>query len=245
MKRKTETERAGNNERWLLTYSDLITLLMIFFVVMYSISNINTGKYKQLSESLKTGSGAGQTIIGKDSNTPINQATSVIDLNNAAEQQKMEAVKKQLDEYLAKNGLKATVTTSIDDRGLVVSIEDTDFFDTGKADIKPASLKKLVSIGKILNQVVNYMRVEGHTDNVPIKNSEFASNWQLSAIRATNVTELLISNVGIAPAKISAVGYGEYRPIASNAIEVGRAKNRRVDIIIIDSKFNNLENNTK
>jgi chemotaxis protein MotB len=243
MKRKLE--KCGNNDRWLLTYSDLITLLMIFFVVMYSISNINTGKYKQLAESLKTGSGAGQTIIGKDSNTPINQQTSVIDLNNAAEQQKMEAVKKQLDEYLAKNGLKATVTTNIDDRGLVVSIEDTDFFDTGKANIKSASLKKLVSIGRILNQVVNYMRVEGHTDNIPIKNAEFTSNWQLSAIRATNVTELLISAVGIPPAKISAVGYGEYRPIASNSNAVGRAKNRRVDIIIIDSKFNNLENNAK
>lgn len=175
MKRKTETDRAGNKERWLLTYSDLITLLMIFFVVMYSISNINTGKYKQLSNSLKNDSGAGQTIIGKDSTTPVNQSTSVIDLNSAAaEQQKMEVVKKQLDEYLDKNGLKATVATSIDDRGLVVSIEDTDFFDTGKANIKPASLKKLVAIGKILNQVVNYMRVEGHTDNVPIKNNEFA-----------------------------------------------------------------------
>lgn len=243
MKRKKES--AGNNERWLLTYSDLITLLMIFFVVMYSISNINTGKYKQLSESLKTGMGGGKTIIGKDETTPINQQTSVIDLNNAAEQQKLEAVKKQLDEYLKKNGLKATVTTSIDDRGLVVSIEDTEFFDTGKADINPVSKIKLIAIGNILNQVVNYMRVEGHTDNVPIKNNEFSSNWQLSAIRATNVTELLISSVGIPPAKLSAVGYGEYRPIADNSTEVGRAKNRRVDIIIIDSKFNNLENNTK
>ena len=251
MKRKKQKE--VSTERWMLSYADFITLLMIFFIVMYSISSVNTGKYKQLADSFKTT--AGQTIIGKDSTTPINQQTSIINLNNTgaaatvaaadAEQKKLSALKKQLDLYLIKNGLKATVATGIDDRGLVVSIEDTEFFDVGKADIKLASSKKLIAIGKILNQVVNYMRVEGHTDNMPIKTNEFASNWQLSAIRATNVTELLISAVGISPEKIAAVEYAQYRPVASNATEVGRSKNRSINIIIVDSSLSKLENNTK
>lgn len=258
MKRKKPN--ATNTERWMLSYADFITLLMIFFIVMYSISSVNTGKYKQLADSFKTT--AGQTIIGKDTTTPINQQTSIIDLNNteaaatvaaaetaaaaaALEHNTLNALKKKLDAYLAENGLKNTVTTSIDDRGLVVSIEDTEFFDIGKAVIRPAASKRIIAIGKILKQVVNYMKVEGHTDNIPISNNEFSSNWQLSTGRAANVTELLISAVGIPPEKIAAVGYGQYRPVASNSTEVGRSKNRSIDIIVIDSKLTKLENNTK
>lgn len=258
MKRKKQN--TTNTERWMLSYADFITLLMIFFIVMYSISSVNTGKYKQLADSFKTA--AGQTIIGKDTTTPINQQTSIIDLNNtgaaatvaaaetaaaaaALEHNTLITLKKKLDAYLDKNGLKDTVTTTIDDRGLVVSIEDTEFFDIGKAAIRPEASKRIIAIGKILKQVVNYMKVEGHTDNIPISNNEFASNWQLSTGRAANVTELLISAVGIPPDKIAAVGYGQYRPVASNSTEVGRAKNRSIDIIVIDSSLTKLENNKK
>lgn len=250
-----------NTERWMLSYADFITLLMIFFIVMYSISSVNSGKYKQLSNSFKTT--AGQTIIGKDTTTPIDQQTSIIDLDNtgaaatvlaedaaqlaksaaAVEHNTLVALKKKVDSYLTKNGLKATVDTTIDERGLVVSIEDTEFFDIGKADIRPAASKRVIEIGKILKQVVSYMKVEGHTDNVPISNNEFSSNWELSTGRAANVTELLISAVGISPEKIAAVGYGQYRPVASNSTEVGRAKNRSIDIIVIDSTLSKLENN--
>ena len=139
--------------------------------------------------------------------------------------------------------MKDSVNTQIDERGLVVSLNDTLFFDSGRAEIKPESQKKIIEIGKILNQLGNYMRVEGHTDNVPISNGEFSSNWKLSCARAANVTEFFISNCGIQPQKLSAVGYGEYRPIADNSTEEGRAKNRRVDIIIVNSKFNKIENN--
>ncbi|WP_263486804.1 flagellar motor protein MotB [Clostridium estertheticum] len=247
MKRREEKE--PNHERWLLTYSDLITLLMIFFVVMYASSNVSTDKYKKLSQSLSAAfdSGGGKTIIGNDSAISISDpSTKVIDTptveSKTAEENQMEAIKKNVDKYLNQNGLSADVSTKIDERGLQVSLKSTLLFDIGKAEVKAESIKKLISIGKILNKVDNYVRIEGHTDSTPINNYEFSSNWQLSAIRATNVTEVLISQAGIYPKRISAVAYGENRPVADNTTEIGKAKNRTVDIIILSSKFSKTEN---
>lgn len=253
MKRRDEKE--PNHERWMLTYLDLITLLMIFFVVMYASSNADTSKYKQLAQSLNVAfaGGSGKTIMGDNSAISLDDtSTKVIDKliedskisqeNKTFEENKMESIKKNVDKYLKQNGLSAAVSTKIDERGLQVSLKSTLLFDSGKAEIKGESIKKLISIGKILNKVDNYVRIEGHTDSTPINNYEFSSNWQLSAFRATNVTELLISKAGIQPQKISAVAYGENRPIATNSTEVGKAKNRTVDIIILSSKFSKTEN---
>ena len=252
MKRKEEKE--PNHERWLLTYSDLITLLMIFFVVMYASSTVSTDKYKKLSQSLNVAfEGSGKTIIGSDSSSGILDASdSIVDKASDAdkiseeskvlEENKMEDIKKNVDKYLKQNGLSNSVSTKIDERGLQVSLNSTLLFDSGQAEVKADSVKKLISIGKILNKVDNYVRIEGHTDSTPIYNYEFKSNWQLSAIRATNVTELLISQAGIHPKRISAVAYGENRPVATNSTEIGKAKNRTVDIIILSSKFSKTEN---
>ncbi|MBU3145698.1 OmpA family protein [Clostridium sp. CF012] len=245
MKRKEEKE--PNHERWLLTYSDLITLLMIFFVIMYASSTVSTTKYKQLSESLNVAfEGGGKSIIGNESGISVTDpSTNVIDKttedNKSSEENQMEDIKKNVDKYLKENGLSSNVSTKIDERGLQVSLNSTLLFDIGKADVRAESIKKLISIGKILNQVDNYVRIEGHTDSTPISNNEFSSNWQLSAIRATNVTELLISKAGIYPKRISAVAYGENRPVANNTTEIGKAQNRTVDIIILSSKFSKAE----
>jgi len=248
MKRREEKE--PNHERWLLTYSDLITLLMIFFVVMYASSNSDTTKYKQLAQSLNAAfSGGGATIMGDSSAISVTvPSDKVIDTATdtaaakTAEENQMEAIKKNVDKYLKENGLSNSASTKIDERGLQVSLTSTLLFDSGKANVKAESIKKLISIGKILNKVDNYVRIEGHTDSTPINNYEFSSNWQLSAIRATNVTELLISQAGIYPKRISAVAYGENRPVATNTTEIGKAKNRTVDIIILSSKFSKTEN---
>ena len=254
MKRREEKE--PNHERWLLTYSDLITLLMIFFVVMYASSTVSTDKYRKLSQSLNVafeGNSGGKSFMGDETAISIDDSSNkIIDKliedskisqeNKTLEENKMESIKKNVDKYLKQNGLSAAVSTKIDERGLQVSLKSTLLFDIGKAEIKAESLKKLISIGKILNKVDNYVRIEGHTDSTPINNYEFSSNWQLSAFRATNVTELLISKAGIQPQKISAVAYGENRPIATNSTEIGKAKNRTVDIIILSSKFSKTEN---
>ncbi|ERI95522.1 putative chemotaxis protein MotB [Clostridiales bacterium oral taxon 876 str. F0540] len=250
-RKKKHDESHENHERWLLTYSDLITLLMIFFIVMYSMSNIDKEKYKQVAAGLSSAmGGGGATIIGKDSGTPINEDTSPTNTNvvDMPEEQRLEQVKQAVDKYLKESGLSDSVVTTIETRGLVLSFKDSLFFDSGKADIKPEQAKKLVEIGKMLNQPIisdSYIRVEGHTDNVPISTYLYKSNWDLSVIRASNVSQLLINQSGIKPDRVSAAGYGEFRPKADNNTETGRATNRRVDILIMNTKFNEVENNKK
>lgn len=241
--KKKKPEGHMNHERWLLSYSDFMTLLMILFVVLFAMSSIDQTKYKQLSESMKVAMGGGKTIMGDQAAISVTENSNKIENQIKSEETKLEEVKAQVDKYLEQNGLKSSVNTKIDERGLVVSLNDTMFFDTGRADIKLESQKKIIEIGKILNQLDNYIRIEGHTDNIPIKNSQYPSNWQLSSARASNVTEFLINNCGIVPQRFSAVGYGEYRPILDNSTEEGRARNRRVDIIIVSSKFDKIENN--
>lgn len=243
--KKKKPEGHMNHERWLLSYSDFMTLLMILFVVLFAMSSVDQTKYKQLSESMKIAMGGGKSIVANQDAVSITENSKPLNTEIQAEneQSKLEKLQSQVDKYLEQNGMKGSVSTQIDERGLVVSINDTLFFDSGRAEIKTEPQKKLIEIGKIVNQLDNYIRVEGHTDNVPISNGQFSSNWQLSSARAANVTQFLITNSGIQPQKLSAVGYGEYRPILDNSTEEGRAKNRRVDIIIVNSKFNKIENN--
>jgi chemotaxis protein MotB len=154
----------------------------------------------------------------------------------------MEKIEGQLHTYFDKNDVTGSVSMKIDERGLVVSLNDTILFDLGSTSLKDDVRSQLIKIGEALNTLGNYIRVEGHTDNLPIKTSKFASNWELSAERATNVVRLLIAEAGVPPQKLSAVGYGEYKPVADNSSVEGRAQNRRVDIILLSSKYNELEN---
>lgn len=243
--KKKKPEGHMNHERWLLSYSDFMTLLMILFVVLFAMSSVDQTKFKQLTQSMSVAMGGGKTIIGNESAQSITEKSSQVNTEIKAEDEesKLQKLKGQVDKYLDQNGMKGTVSTQIDERGLVVSINDTLFFDSGRAEIKDEPKKKLIEIGKILNQLDNNIRVEGHTDNIPISNGQFSSNWQLSVARAANVTEFLIASSAIQPQKLSAVGYGEYRPILDNSTEEGKAKNRRVDLIIVNSKFNKIENN--
>ncbi|MGO0985374.1 flagellar motor protein MotB [Clostridioides difficile] len=237
-----EDEKEENNERWLLTYSDLITLLMIFFVIMYSMSNVDAEKYKQLSQSLNSTFGGSSGVIegGQSKMEPV------VDPNNnnldSLQNPEVKEVAENIQNYLNESGLSNSVSLKAQDRGLVISLKDTILFDTGKAVIINDSRDKIIKIGKMLNEMNSYIRVEGHTDNLSIKNSEFKSNWDLSVMRATNVVQLLIDSAGIAPNKLSAVGYGEFRPIADNSSPEGKSKNRRVDIVLVDSKFDDVEN---
>ncbi|MBA5851405.1 flagellar motor protein MotB [Clostridium sp. cel8] len=244
MKRKRR-EKKPDGLRWMLTYSDLITLLMIFFIVMYSMGQVDQNKYRQIAESFSIAMGGGKSIIGSDSKPSVKDSVKQIDTLNVSqvEKNKLDKLQQQVNKYLKQNKLSGSVSTNIDERGLVVSINDTLFFDTGKAEIKPEIKTKLKEIGKIINELGNSIRVEGHTDNVPISNNKYSSNWQLSAIRAANVVQFLQDEVGVKPEKLSVGGYGEYKPVAANSTDVGRAKNRRVDIIILSTKFDEMEHN--
>lgn len=250
---KKKPVKPDNNERWLLTYSDLITLLMVLFVILYASSNVDTGKYKQLATSFRdalniTPSGGEVGIIEGDvinsdfsddvaTDSPEDESDSIV----ITEQQKLEQVKAEVDNLIAQSGLNSRVVTKIEERGLVISFTDSIFFDSGTADVKEDYKRQLIEISRVLNKIDNYIRVEGHTDNVAIKTNLFNSNWQLSAVRAANVVEIFINQCGINSNKLSAIGYGEFRPIQTNDTEAGRAANRRVDIIILNSKSNQAE----
>jgi len=250
MKKREEKE---NGERWLLTYSDLITLLMILFVVMYAMSNVDKTKYKELAHSLSSSlGGSGTNTIGSD--TPSNSIAASVDdvvldptsqseAAAKAEVTKLAGLKDQVDKYLKDNGMSASASSNIQERGLVISISDSLIFDSGNADVKPVYESKLVEIGKMLNSINNYIVIEGNTDNVPISTYEFKDNWSLASARANNVTRVLINKSNILPIKISSKSNGENRPVATNSTEVGKAANRRVDIIILDNKYSSTENN--
>jgi chemotaxis protein MotB len=251
-RRKKHEEAHENHERWLLSYADFITLLMIFFIIMYSMSNLDKEKYKQVASGLQKamGGGGGANIIGVDGGVSIDQSNAPIDTNlvEMNEEERLGQVKEAVDKYLGESGLSNSVETKVEERGLVLSFKDSLFFDSGKADIKPEQAKKLIEIGKLLNQpIVNksFIRVEGHTDDRPMNSYQFKSNWDLSVIRASNVLQLLINQSGIKAERISAAGYGEFRPKATNSTDSGRATNRRVDILIMNTKFNEVENNNK
>ncbi len=241
---KKRVEKPENHERWLLTYSDLITLLMIFFVVLYSASTVNETKYKQLATSMGAVFTGGSTVLGSEENSgsSSDNAGELKPLVQT-EEEKLKGIENQINDIVKDLQLEGSVSTSIEERGLIISFTDSVFFDSGKADIKDELKPKLISVSKILNKIDNYVRVEGHTDNIPINNSDFHSNWQLSSVRASNVVEFLINYGEISPNRLSAVGYGEYRSIADNNTEEGRAKNRRVDVLILNNKFDGTEVN--
>lgn len=238
-KRRKKDEGHPNHERWLLSYVDFITVLMIFFIVMYAMSTVDATKYQKLSQSLNDALGGGKSLIGSEL-PPI----SVGDPNAMPEVKQMEDIKAKVDEYLKENGLAGKVNTNIDERGLVISLQDTVLFASGSDKVEDSQRVIISKIGAILKDTSNYIRVEGHTDNVPIRNAKFSSNWMLSSARSCNVVEVLITDSKISETRLSSLGYGEHRPIADNATVEGKAKNRRVDVIVLNSKYNETEHNT-
>lgn len=234
------------SERWLLTYSDLITLLLIFFIILYTISKQDEAKFQTMAESLNSALTGSKEIIGKSPGPVPIQGYEGLNLEQvkteAAEAKKMKEIKQKLEELAKKEGLQSSMTVNIEERGIVIRIVDQVLFNSGYADLTPQANNILLGIGKILSTNKDqYIRIEGHTDNVPISNSNFASNWELSAARATNVLRLFADKVGIDSRLLSEIGYGEYRPVADNKTDAGRSKNRRVEIVILSSKFNQSE----
>ncbi len=161
-----------------------------------------------------------------------------IPLSDAGTGRTLGSFKSQVDSLVGAEALKRkSVITRLEGRGLVISLGEGGFFDSGSDQIKPAGLALLDTIATGLTSVANHIRIEGHTDNVPIRNSRFPSNWELSTARATVIVAHLLDKFGLPPERVSAAGYAEYRPVASNDTEEGRARNRRVDIIVLNPRF--------
>lgn len=241
-KHRGEAHEEHMDESWLIPYADLLTLLLALFIVLYASSNIDQEKYNAMAAAFynQIVEGGGLTYIPflakpADETSPPDEGQAV------TEQESMEALQQMLEQYLAENGLESQVSTSIDERGLVISMNDAVLFDPGSGVIKPEYRDVLIKIGETINMLNNYIRIEGHTDSVPMSSDIYPTNWELSLGRAASVVRLFIDESHIDPYKLMAVGYGEFRPIADNSTPEGRSKNRRVDIIILNSRYNALE----
>ncbi|UOF91353.1 OmpA family protein [Fodinisporobacter ferrooxydans] len=248
-RRRRKREKPQNHERWLITYADLITLLMIFFVVMYAMSKIDMAKFMTLSESLNQALYASDKIqlhnLGttallaaqnaKEGNQHGNESDKTkVDSQSfqTGQQQKLEQLYQQLKEYITQNHLENKISIQDQMRGVQVTLKDVVLYDTGSATLKQDGIHVIQNILPFLKSVNNPIVVEGHTDNIPIHNSRYPSNWELSVARAVNVVHYL-ANAGIDPSRMSATGYGEWHPVVPNDNEADRQKNRRVNIVIL------------
>jgi chemotaxis protein MotB len=242
-------EGGGSSERWLLTYADMITLLLALFVVLFSISAVNVSKFKTLKETLEQAfsphilSGGGSIIPNGGSEAAEHKAEAAIAALQAkragatslhAEQEQFRRLKEKLDAYAREHGFSESIETTITRRGLVIRLlTDHVLFASGSATLKPEAAPLLTEISHLVNLDRSHgISVEGNTDDVPISTSQFPSNWELSVARATGVVRFMIGQ-GVAASRLEASGVAGERPIAPNTTEGGRSRNRRVEIALL------------
>lgn len=246
-KRKQQHEKEPNHERWLVSYADFITLLFAVFVTLYAMSQTDKKKAEEVLQSMRESFGYSQTSAGAKPTVIDTGSISVIPSmhkmtqaprrgKSRGSEQDFRATKAAIEAYLLKVGAQAKVSVAVNQRGLVVSLKEAGFFDSGSATLKQDSYSLLKDVVSSLSSYSNSIRVEGHTDNMPIRSAAFPSNWELSTSRATNVLQYLTKQDDFDPYKISAAGYGEYRPVADNSADEGRGKNRRVDIVLLSEQ---------
>lgn len=249
-RRRAHAEEHENHERWLVSYADFITLLFAFFVVMYSLSSVNEGKYRVLSDSLvsafrnvnintrgqqvapgATAPVASQALPQIRPKPPVSPAQAREEERKRQAREKMRDMARDIKEVLAplvKEG-KVSVTEGL--KGITVEINASVLFPVGEARLQPAAAKALRAVAEVTAAADFPIVVEGHTDPTPIATAQFPSNWELSGARASSVVRLFVDS-GVAPQRLTASGYGEQRPVADNDTPEGKARNRRVTILI-------------
>ncbi|MDB5814370.1 MAG: Flagellar motor protein MotD [Rhodocyclales bacterium] len=245
MARRRHEEEHENHERWLVSYADFITLLFAFFVVMYAVSSVNEGKYRVLSDSLVNAFRSAANVEGasivsppRDNGSPVpviiarapkpdpqaeaQRTKQRVKMRNMADE-----IRKVL-EPLVKGG-QVRVNEGV--HGISVEINASVLFAPGGAQLGPPAVRALQAVAEVVAPADFPVTIEGHTDNVPISTPNFPSNWELSAVRASSVVRLFVGS-GVDPRRLTAAGYGDQRPIADNSVVEGRARNRRVTILI-------------
>jgi len=239
--------KAPNHERWLVSYADFITLMFAFFVVLYASANANQKKQAQMAESInaafkalgifpsparKAAHDAGPAGSDKPV-VPMNIVMGEDVLAPAQVKRDLDHIRAELTQTLSNQVANHTVSIQMGHDGLVISLREAGFFASGSATPKAETLPTLRKIAASLANTPYDLRIEGHTDNIPIHTAEFSSNWELSTARATDIARLLIDQGLIPPERISAAGYAQYHPVASNDTADGRAENRRVDLVVL------------
>lgn len=247
-RRKSIQHETENTDRWMVSYADFVTLLFAFFVVMYAISSVNEGKYRVLAdtmtEAFKVAPKSAEPIqIGKE-NKVISNAKSTNEIIKpirvlSHSQLNYEKEIKQIAKVVSKS------VQPLIDQGLIkvtqhqlwveIEMKTNVLFSSADAELEEEAFPALKALASVLKTLPNSIDVEGHTDNLPINNEQFPSNWELSASRAASVVHLF-TRYGVSPRRLSSIGYAEFHPISSNATSEGRLKNRRVKIVILADK---------
>ena len=260
MARKKKAGEHTNHERWLVSYADFITLLFAFFVVLFSSSQVDKRKVGKIAVAIQEAFQQMGIFQAANSRTPMVTADPLPAANiqlitdgkgmsgrgpmaspfeklmgTPNGQKDLGTLQKQLTSALAPEIQRHEVVLKANREGLVITLREIGFFDSGSAELRPASEAAVQRIAQALSAQPNNIRIEGHTDNVPIHNARFASNWELSTSRATEMIRLFITRYNFPPTRLSAAGYAEYHPVASNQTVDGRAQNRRVDIVVLAS----------
>lgn len=236
--KKAHAAEHENAERWLLTYADLITLLMVFFVVLYSMSSADTTKFKAVSAALQQAfnldvlQGQAPTSIGDGSALPSQPADTLI---SASDVPQVAQIKNKVLAALEGATQVPDVEVTTDREGVVIRLSGSYLFDSGRAELKPNSLAVLDAVATVIRPLENEVRIDGHTDSLPIDSARYPTNWELSTARALAVTRYLSESDNVRAGRLIAAGFGEFRPLVSNDTRDGRAKNRRVEIHLLSS----------
>jgi chemotaxis protein MotB len=264
MSRQKRPRTHANHERWLVSYADFITLLFAFFVVLYASSQVDQRKVGKLAMAIQVAFEelgvfpASTTQIPIDPSEPM-PFSPVQTIENAKHNAEMGRISSSPEGSLSASSKEANLTTlqvelqqalkheislhtvalHREVEGLVISLREFGFFDSGSASLKSSAFPALDRIASILAVRTCRLRIEGHTDNVPIHTAQMASNWELSTARSTELVRLLIVRYRFSPERLSAAGFAEYHPIASNDTPQGRAQNRRVDVVILSEHIVN------
>lgn len=258
MSRKKRHEEHVNHERWLVSYADFITLLFAFFVVLYSSSQVDKRKVGKISLAIQVA--FQQMGVFETSNTKLPLSTTepmpfqdVQAIENVVRSQDLQRfvqpaqgalsnallpgdikdIQGEIEKALAPEIQRHVVELNSRREGLVISLREIGFFESGSATLRSSSQDAIDRLAVILQDRDELLRIEGHTDNVPIHTAQFHSNWELSTARATELIEMFITRYHFAPARLAAAGYAEYHPVDSNSTAEGKAHNRRVDIVVL------------
>jgi chemotaxis protein MotB len=256
--RRRRSAHHGNHDRWLVSYADFITLLFAFFVVLYASAQVDQRKVGKLALAIQVAfqelgvfpASTSKVPLDIQEPMPFNTVQAIenakrnaelghvssppLDTLSASSQEaNLTALQAELQQALHREIEAKAVALHRESEGLVISLREFGFFDSGSAALRPSALPALDRIASILAVRTCRLRIEGHTDNVPIHTAQMASNWELSTARSTELVRLLIVRYRFSPERLSAAGYAEYHPIASNDTPQGRAQNRRVDVVIL------------
>ena len=243
-RKKKSRHEEHMSESWLLPYSDLLTLLLALFIVLFAVSSVDSSKFDKISRAFNMAFEGGTGVFQNPSPIPEERLTGIKgeegtdkekEKNPAdMEKEKLSDIQEKMNAYIAENELDEKLNTSLTDEGLLLTIRDNVLFDSGVAEVRKRDENVAREIASLLvMEPPRNIMISGHTDNVPIRNVEFESNWELSVMRAINFMKLLLENDKLDPSLFSANGFGEYKPVVSNETEAGKARNRRVEILIL------------